>query len=47
MKTREVGADAVILKGRVGTTAAALPVVGIAWAVGSDYGLSAIAVRYK
>ena len=47
LKARELGADAVILKGRVGTTAAAVPVGGMALASGRDYGLSAIAIRYK
>lgn len=47
IKAREVGADAVILKGRVGTTGVAIPVGGAAYAVGSDYGLSAIAIRYR
>lgn len=47
LKARELGADAVILKGRVGTTAVAVPVGGMALASGSDYGLSAIAIRYK
>ena len=47
LKAREVGADAVILKGRVGTTAVAVPVGGVAYAVGNEYGLSAIAIRFK
>jgi len=47
LKAREVGADAVIIKGKVGTTSVAVPVGGLAYAVGSDYGLSSIAIRYK
>jgi hypothetical protein len=47
IKAREVGADAVIITGRSGTYGMGVPVGNMVFAAGEDYGLTAIAIRYK
>jgi hypothetical protein len=47
IKAREIGADAVIVTGRYGSYGVSVPVGNMAYAVGEDYGISAIAIRYK
>lgn len=47
LKAREIGADAVIITGRVGSYATAVPVGQTSIAVGEGYGLAAIAIRYR
>jgi hypothetical protein len=44
---RKIGADAVILTGRAGNSAVAVPIGNVAYASGGSYGLTAIAIRYK
>jgi hypothetical protein len=47
IQARKIGADAVILKGNVGSYAGAVPVGNMAVAVAEGYGLRAVAIRWK
>lgn len=40
-------AEAPCINARIGTTAVGIPVAGMSYAVGGEYGLSAIAIRYR
>ena len=47
LKAREIGADAVIITGRVGSAGYGVPVSGMVIGASEAYGLSAIAIRFK
>lgn len=47
LKAREIGADAVIITGRVGSYATAVPVGQRSMAVAESYGMTAIAIRFR
>ena len=47
IKAREIGADAVIIIGKSGSYATGIPVGSQSVAVAQDYGMVAVAIRYK
>lgn len=46
-KAGEIGADGVIILGKTGTTGVGIPIGNSVYVVDSDYGMTAIAVKYK
>jgi len=46
-KARDIGADGIIIVGRTGSVAVAVPVGKMAYAVDQGYGITAIAIVYK
>ncbi len=46
-KAREIGADGIIIIGKSGTMAVAIPIDKSVYAVSEGYGLKAIAIKYK
>jgi len=47
IKAREIGADGIIIVGRSGSVAVAVPVDKMTYAVDQGYGITAIAIVYK
>lgn len=47
LKAREIGADAIIIIGNSGSTGVAMPIGNSAYGVSSNYGMEAIAIKYK
>jgi len=47
IKAREIGADGLIIVGKAGSEAVGVPIGKNVYAVSSEYGLKAIAIKYK
>ena len=47
LKASEIGADAIIIIGRSGSYGSIVPIGNMAYAETEDYGISAIAIKYK
>ena len=47
IKAREIGADGIIIIGKSGTMAVAVPIDDNVYAISEKYGLKAIAIKYK
>lgn len=47
IKAREIGADAIIIVGKAGSQGVGVPMGNMAYVVTEDYGISAIAIKYK
>ena len=47
LKAREIGADGIIIIGKSGTEAVGVPIGKNVYAASSEYGLKAIAIKYK
>ncbi len=46
-KAREIGADGVIIIGKAGSYGVGVPIGNSAYVVSEDYGMTAIAIKYK
>ena len=46
-KAREIGADAVIIIGKAGSYGFGVPIGGLVYGASEQYGMTAIAIRYK
>lgn len=46
-KAREIGADAVIIVGKAGSTGVGVPMGYSTYVVSEEYGMTAIAIKYK
>lgn len=46
-KAREIGADAIILVGKAGSYGVGIPIGYSAYVVSEEYGITAIAIKYK
>lgn len=46
-KAREIGADGIIVIGNTGSTAVGVPIGNSAYGVNSNYGMAAVAIKYK
>ena len=46
-KAREIGSDAIIILGKSGSQVVGVPIGNMTYAVAEDYGISAIAIKYK
>jgi hypothetical protein len=46
-KAREIGADGIIIVGKAGSTGVGIPMGYLTYVVSEEYGMTAIAIRYK
>lgn len=46
-KAREIGADGIIIIGKAGTSGVGIPMGTLTYVVSEDYGMTAIAIKYK
>lgn len=46
-KAREIGADGIILIGKTGTSGVGVPIGNLTYIVSEEYGMTAIAIKYK
>ena len=46
-KAREIGADGIIIVGKAGTTGVGVPIGSSTYVVSEEYGMTAIAIKYK
>jgi len=46
-KAREIGADAVIITGKAGSSGVGVPIGDLTYVVSEEYGMTAIAIKYK
>jgi len=46
-KAREIGADAIIIIGKAGSSGVGIPIGNITYVASEEYGMTAIAIKYK